>query len=90
MWETAKCGTAPSTDQHIAGTVASVFVAETCVEVVTDLFRYGGGRVLALSSPVQRRLRDVLAARQHVGLSEETYEAAGLRRIQAAAGRDLP
>ena len=88
MWDTAKSGAMPSTDQHIAGTVASVFVAETCADVVTDLFRFGGGRVLALSSPMQRRLRDVLAARQHVGLSEETYEAAGLRRIQSATTRE--
>ena len=31
---------------------------------------------------MQRHLRNVLAARQHVGMSEETYEAAGLLRIQ--------
>jgi hypothetical protein len=38
--------------------------------------------VLTLSNPMQRQLRNVLAARQHVGMSEETYEAAGLLRIQ--------
>jgi indole-3-acetate monooxygenase len=90
MWETAQAGAAPPKEQHIAGTVASIFAVETCAEVVSDLFRYGGGRVLLLSNPMQRHLRNVLAARQHVGLSEETYEAAGQLRIQSvpAKGKD--
>jgi alkylation response protein AidB-like acyl-CoA dehydrogenase len=56
---------------------ASVYTVETCAEVVADLFRYGGGRALSTSSPLQRHLRDALAARQHVSVSEEHYEAAG-------------
>lgn len=83
VWETARSGATPPKDEHIAATVASIFAVETCAEVVTDLFRYGGGRVLVLSNPMQRHLRNVLAARQHVGMSEETYEAAGLLRVQS-------
>jgi hypothetical protein len=30
---------------------------------------------------MQRLLRDLLAARQHIGLSEEAYERAGRERI---------
>ena len=41
---------------------ASVYTVETCAEVIADLFRYGGGRVLSLASPLQRYLRDALAA----------------------------
>jgi indole-3-acetate monooxygenase len=67
---------------------ASVYTVETCAEVVSDLFRYGGGRALALSSPLQRHLRDALAARQHVSVSEEHYETAGRELLQSrkAAG----
>jgi alkylation response protein AidB-like acyl-CoA dehydrogenase len=83
VWETARSGATPPKDESIAATVASIFAVETCTEVVTDLFRYGGGRVLALSNPMQRHLRNVLAARQHIGISDETYEAAGLLRIQS-------
>jgi indole-3-acetate monooxygenase len=54
---------------------------------VSDLFRYGGGRVLALSNPMQRHLRNVLAARQHLALSEENYEAAGRFLLQSAKSR---
>jgi indole-3-acetate monooxygenase len=87
MWETAKSGATPPKEEHVAATVASIFAVETCTEVVSDLFRYGGGRVLALSNPMQRHLRNILAARQHVGMSEETYEAAGLLRIQSVTTR---
>jgi len=84
-WASAASGAGPSAGEQLAVTAASVFAVETCAEIVTDLFRYGGGRVLALSSPMQRHLRDVLAARQHVALSEEHYEAAGRYRIEQAA-----
>jgi alkylation response protein AidB-like acyl-CoA dehydrogenase len=83
-WSAAASGTTPPEEAQIAVTTASVFVVETCTEIVVDLFRYGGGRVLALSNPMQRHLRNILAARQHLALSEEHYEAAGRLRIQQA------
>jgi alkylation response protein AidB-like acyl-CoA dehydrogenase len=83
-WAAAQSGVTPSAQQQLAVTAASVFAVETCAEIVIDLFRYGGGRALALSSPMQRYLRDTLAARQHLALSEEHYEAAGRYRIQVS------
>ena len=80
-WETARSGAAPAEEQVHAVTTASIFAVETATEVVYDLFKYGGGRVLALSNPMQRHLRNVLAARQHLALSEENYEAAGRYRL---------
>jgi hypothetical protein len=58
--------------------------------VVSDLFKFGGGRALVLSNPMQRHLRNALAARQHVALSEENYEAAGRYLLESAkaAARD--
>lgn len=53
------------------------YVVEVCAEVVGDLFRYGGGRALSLSNRMQRHLRNLLAVRQHVYISEESYELAG-------------
>jgi alkylation response protein AidB-like acyl-CoA dehydrogenase len=84
-WATAQQGNAPSGAEQIALTTASVFAVETSADVIGDLFRYGGGRVLSLSSPMQRHLRNALAARQHIAVSEEFYEAAGQLRIEAAA-----
>lgn len=86
-YEAARAGNAGAEGPRIAAAAASVFAVETCAEVISDLFRYGGGRVLSLSSPVQRHLRNALAARQHVAVSEEFYEAAGRERIQSSKSR---
>jgi indole-3-acetate monooxygenase len=78
---------APSEEQQLAVTTASVYAVETCADVVSELFKFGGGRALALSNPMQRHLRNVLAARQHVALSEENYEAAGRYLLESAKAR---
>jgi len=83
-WATAQEGNVPDQAQQLALTAASVYAVETCADVISDLFRYGGGRVLSLSSPLQRHLRNALAARQHVAVSEEFYEAAGRLRVESA------
>ena len=79
-WAAARAGEV-TPRMHTDLTVASVFAAETCADVTGDLFRYGGGRLLASSGLMQRLLRDALAARQHIGLSEEAYERAGRERV---------
>jgi alkylation response protein AidB-like acyl-CoA dehydrogenase len=86
-WQAAVAGQVPGEDLQLALTTASVYAVETCTDVVNDLFRYGGGRVLALASPMQRHLRNVLAARQHLALSEENYEAAGRSLLESAKSR---
>jgi alkylation response protein AidB-like acyl-CoA dehydrogenase len=86
-WQATRAGTGASPAQHAAVGAASVYAVETCAEVITDLFRYGGGRVLALSHPMQRHLRNSLAARQHVAVTEENYEVAGRERIESAKRR---
>ena len=86
-WESAVAGTVPGEDIQLAVTTASVYAVETCADVVSDLFRYGGGRVLALANPMQRHLRNILAARQHLALSEENYEAAGRYLLESAKAR---
>lgn len=86
-WESAVAGNVPGEDIQLAVTTASVFAVETCADIVNDLFRYGGGRALALTNPMQRHLRNVLAARQHLALSEENYEAAGRYLLESAKTR---
>ena len=83
----AVAGRPPTEEQQLAVTTASVFAVETCADVVSELFKFGGGRALALSNPMQRHLRNVLAARQHVALSEENYEAAGRYLLESAKAR---
>lgn len=82
-WDAARSGDGEAEGPRIAAAVASVHVVETCADVVSDLFRYGGGRVLSLAHPMQRHLRNALAARQHLAVTEEHYENAGRERIQS-------
>jgi indole-3-acetate monooxygenase len=84
-WAAARAGDGMLEGVHIAVAAASVYAVETATEVISGLFRYGGGRLLSLASPVQRYLRDCFAARQHIGVSEENYERAGRQRIQSAS-----
>jgi len=80
-WTAARASGGTPESVHVAVAAASVYAVETCADVIAGLFRYGGDRVLSLSSPMQRYLRDTLAARQHIGVSEENYERAGRARI---------
>lgn len=86
-YEAALTASPAAEGARTAVATASVFAAETCAEVVTDLFWYGGGRVLSLSNPMQRHLRNSLAARQHLAVTEEHYEIAGRERIQSSKSR---
>jgi indole-3-acetate monooxygenase len=78
----ARSGGDTPPDVHLAVAAASAYAVEVCTDVIYDLFKYGGGRVLALSSPLQRYLRDAIAARQHIGVTEENYERAGAHRVE--------
>lgn len=89
-WISARAGDGMLDSVHIAVAAASVYAVETCAEVIMDLFRYGGGRLLSLTSPLQSNLRDCLAARQHIGVSEENYERAGRHRIDSASPPEPP
>jgi indole-3-acetate monooxygenase len=62
-------------------------VVEVCMELVGRIFRYGGGRVLALDHPMQRHVRNLTAAMQHVYISDENYELAGKARLAGFAER---
>jgi indole-3-acetate monooxygenase len=65
-------------DALMAITMArTTHAVDTCVALVSDVFRYGGGRVLSLDNPMQRHVRNLVAARQHVFLTEENFELAG-------------
>jgi indole-3-acetate monooxygenase len=75
-WERSRAGTAD--DAVVAVTMArTTHAVQTCVELVGGLFRYGGGRVLSLDHPMQRHLRNLIAAGQHVYLTDENFELAG-------------
>jgi alkylation response protein AidB-like acyl-CoA dehydrogenase len=62
------------------------YVAELADELVREVFRYGGGRVLALDNTLQRHVRNLVGALQHIHLSEEKFEFAGAAYIRGRTG----
>ncbi len=65
-WAAARAGAVPPR-LHTDLTVASVFAAETCADR-PDPVQVRRRAAAALSQRMQRLLRDLLAARQHIGL----------------------
>ena len=56
---------------------SATFATSVALDVVTTAFRYGGGSALYNSSVLQRCLRDLNAAAQHLMVSESAYENHG-------------
>ncbi|WP_395106442.1 acyl-CoA dehydrogenase family protein [Actinomadura sp. SCN-SB] len=77
VWDAARTESGLD-DALVARTFAQhTYVVEECTDLVSRIFRYGGGRVLALSHPMQRHLRNLSAAMQHIYITDENYELAG-------------
>jgi alkylation response protein AidB-like acyl-CoA dehydrogenase len=64
---------------HLQAEMRSVatFATEVAVDVTTQMFRYSGGTGLYVTSVLQRCLRDINAAAQHLMVSDAAYENYG-------------
>ena len=58
--------------------------ADTATEAAEFAYRYGGGEALFNTSPLQRGLRDMRAASQHMLVSESNYEGFGKAIVDEA------
>jgi alkylation response protein AidB-like acyl-CoA dehydrogenase len=73
-WQTVAAG------EKVSGTLlaemrgSAVYVTEVAREICTMAFQYGGGAALYLNNPLQRCLRDIHAASQHLLMSSRAYE----------------
>jgi indole-3-acetate monooxygenase len=75
------------TPEEIARFVSiGAWASALAVDVATMAFRYGGGNSVRLDSPLQRILRDVSVAQQHVAIGDQVYEQFGLAMIDASLG----
>ncbi|MCV7177075.1 acyl-CoA dehydrogenase family protein [Mycolicibacterium sphagni] len=86
IWEAALTG-ASITD--IAGARVRAMVAWShteCVEIVNSAFGLAGSNAMYRSSSLQRRLRDVRTAAQHVSATAEIYQILGA----LLTGQDVP
>jgi len=76
-----------SNSEHGPGAVqAAVWITAACARAVDALYTLGGGSALYESSPLQRRLRDMRVATQHVQVQLRNYETVGKVRLQPKTG----
>jgi indole-3-acetate monooxygenase len=66
--------------------LAATYATRACADAVTRLHQHAGGGSLYLSSPLQRRFRDVHAATQHMMVGPATLELVG--RLQFGLDTD--
>lgn len=67
----------------LEGRAAARYVTDVALEISTWAYRQGGGTSLRLDSPLQRILRDLLAASQHVYIDDVAYTGLGAHLMEA-------
>jgi indole-3-acetate monooxygenase len=77
QWRRSVAGTLDSKADYIEALQATAWIHAACTEVVSGCYTLGGASSIMSASPLQRRLRDVHAARQHVVAQERFYASAG-------------
>ena len=76
-WHHALAGTLNNEALLAQGTQTAIWITAACVRVVDACFAAGGGTALYESSPLQRRMRDLHVAAQHVGVQQRHYVNSG-------------
>jgi alkylation response protein AidB-like acyl-CoA dehydrogenase len=64
---------------------AAVWITSACVRVAEGCFELAGSRAVYESSPLQRRVRDLRVAAQHVAVHPRHYVAAGAAMLARLA-----
>jgi alkylation response protein AidB-like acyl-CoA dehydrogenase len=77
QWRRALEGTLDDKADFTEGLQGSAWVHAACSDIVSGCYTLGGSSSIMNASPLQRRLRDIHAARQHVIAQERYYAAAG-------------
>ena len=76
-WDQASQGVIPGPQLQGEMRSSATFATSVALDVVTTAFRYGGGSALYTTSVLQRCLRDLNAAAQHLMVSDSAYENHG-------------
>ncbi len=77
QWRRAVAGTLDHKADFSQSLQGSAWIHATCTDIVSGCYTLGGSSVVHNSSPLQRRLRDVHATRQHIFAQERFYARAG-------------
>jgi alkylation response protein AidB-like acyl-CoA dehydrogenase len=80
-WHRATAGTLDDKTDFAQSLQGSAWIHATCTDVVSGCYTLGGSGAVLNASPLQRRLRDSHAARQHVFAQERFYARAGAHAL---------
>lgn len=91
LWRAALAGEATVANMNLMVDCfhTATWVTATCIRMVDACYALGGGTALYDSSPLQRRLRDIHAAAQHVAVQPQNYLRAGATRLGHQAGNPV-
>lgn len=84
-WESVCRGDASTAEQQNMQRLASTHAAVLSAQVVETVWKLAGASSIFLSSPLERRFRDVFVAAQNVAVSPEYYGVAG--RLSLGVGQ---
>jgi alkylation response protein AidB-like acyl-CoA dehydrogenase len=76
-WSMLAGGQTPPPRLHAQMRAAAAFATEVAADIVTEAFRFAGGGAVYRTHRLQRLLRDINVAAQHLMVSETAYEAYG-------------
>ena len=76
-WERAVAGGSVGEDARVGLRLAATHAATVGVAATETAFRLGGGSAIYAASPLQRRMRDVNVAAQHMLVAPATWELTG-------------
>lgn len=80
-WRRAMGGTLDDKADFTDSLQCSAWIHAACTDIVSGCYTLGGSSVVSNASPLQRRLRDIHAARQHVFAQERFYGRAGANAL---------
>ena len=81
QWSRAVAGTLDDKVDFAEGLQGSAWIHAACTNVVSDCYTLAGASAVLNTSPLQRRLRDIHAARQHIFAQERFYASAGKHEL---------
>lgn len=64
----------------------TAYITDLAVSIATAAFRYGGGGALYQPNVLERLLRDILAAGQHIAVGDQSYEVHGRHLLGLGGG----
>jgi alkylation response protein AidB-like acyl-CoA dehydrogenase len=76
-WETVVAGSTPALQLQTALRSSGAYATDIAVHIITQAYHYAGGSAVYASHILQRCLRDIHTATQHLMVSDSAYEQHG-------------